>query len=145
MIQNMHCINLHITEVFITVIIICCMIYISAILQNIKVRVNFETKHQNFVRNGFSTKNSYLGVKVIEDFFHLQGFNNKKGKQNKLKNLIMRAFSYMWGGKNMGQSKRHWFALSDNMNKWVRYLQNISSKIFITDLAVTWHHLNLGL
>ena len=64
------------------------------ILQNIKVRVNFETKHQNFVRNGFSTKNSYLGVKVI-DFFHLQGFTNKKGKQNKLKNLIMRAFSYM--------------------------------------------------
>ena len=95
MMQNMYCIKLLITEVFITVIIICWMIYISATLQNIKVRVNFETKHQNFVRNGFSTKNSYLGVKVIEDLFHLQGFTNKKGKQNKLKNLIMRAFSYM--------------------------------------------------
>ena len=94
MMQNMYCIKLLITKVFITVIIVCWMIYISTILQNIKVRVNFETKHQNFVRNGFSTKNSYLGVKVI-DFFHLQGFTNKKGKQNKLKNLIMRVFSYM--------------------------------------------------
>ena len=142
--QNIYCIKLVITKVFITVIIICGMICISAILQNVKVRVNFETRHQNFVRNGFSTKNSYLGVKVI-DFFHPQWFTSKKRKQSKLKNLIMRAFSYMWGGKNMGQSKRHWFALSNHTNKWVRYLQNFLSNIFIATLTIIWHYLNLGL
>ena len=91
--QNTYGIKLVITKVFITVIIIICgMIYISASLQDIKVTVNFETRHQHFVRNGFSMKNRTRGKKVI-DFFHPQGFTKKKGKHKKLKKLIIRAFS----------------------------------------------------
>ena len=90
--QNIYRIKLVITKVFITVIIICGTIYISASSQDIKVRVNFETRHQHFAWKGFSMKKSYPGVKVI-DFFYPQGFTKKKGKHSKLKNLIIHASS----------------------------------------------------
>ena len=75
--QNIYRIKLVITKALITVIIIYGMIYTSASLQDIKVRINFETRHQHFIRQSFSMKKLYTGVKVI-DFFHPQGFTKKK-------------------------------------------------------------------
>ena len=46
--QYIYLIKLVITKVFITVIIICGKVYVSASLQDIKVRVSFETRHQHF-------------------------------------------------------------------------------------------------
>ena len=63
--QYIYLIKLVITKVFITVIIICGKVYVSASLQDIKVRVSFETRHQHFAWKGFSMKKMYTGVKVI--------------------------------------------------------------------------------
>ena len=75
--QNICRIKVVITKAFITVIIIYGMIYTSASLQDIKVRINFETRHQHFIWQSFSMKKLYTGVKVI-DFFHPQVFTKKK-------------------------------------------------------------------
>ena len=82
--QNIHRIKFVITKVFFIVIMICGIIYISASLQDIKVRVNCMNwlLHEKIVHV----------VKVI-DFFLPEGFIKKKRKNTKPKNLIIRAFS----------------------------------------------------